>query len=343
MARGGRAWRGWFPVGGELTSGRPDRKEGIYFGAELGPDDPRVSAGLPLHGPNLFPARPAGLRDAVLAYMAAMTDLGHLLASAIARALGLADDWFATHLTADPTVLFRIFHYPPAGADPRATGRGGVVGCGRAHRLRAADDPPPGRHRWLGGAHAQGLDRSAADPRVVRLQPGRHAGAHDGRALPLDPTPGAQPRPGGPGLVRVLLRSVLGCRDRGPAAGGKPGTRRPRRRGGTAPTSTSSPGPTATTYWPRWPRSFPTWVPGSWIGDGTGLTRAARGQSSASDRDEARGHGLRAGEPIASALDGTEPNCLAWCSSGSSPPDAPRRSRSATPPLWLTVADDRCR
>jgi isopenicillin N synthase-like dioxygenase len=115
MARGGRAWRGWFPVGGELTSGRPDRKEGIYFGTELGSDHPRVAAGVPLHGHNLFPTRPAGLRDAVLAYMAAMTDLGHLLASAIARALGLEDDWFATHLTADPTVLFRIFHYPPAG------------------------------------------------------------------------------------------------------------------------------------------------------------------------------------------------------------------------------------
>jgi isopenicillin N synthase-like dioxygenase len=124
MAAGGRAWRGWFPVGGELTSGRPDRKEGIYFGAELGPDHPRVAAGVPLHGPNLFPTRPAGLRDAVLAYIAAMTDLGHLLASAIARALGLADGWFATHLTAEPTVLFRIFHYPPAAATA-ATAPGG--------------------------------------------------------------------------------------------------------------------------------------------------------------------------------------------------------------------------
>jgi isopenicillin N synthase-like dioxygenase len=130
MARGGRAWRGWFPVGGELTSGRPDRKEGIYFGADLGPDHPRVAAGVPLHGPNLFPARPAGLRDAVLAYIAAMTDLGHLLASAIAGALGLGNDWFARHLTADPTVLFRIFHYPPAattGAD-EPLGRGASWG-----------------------------------------------------------------------------------------------------------------------------------------------------------------------------------------------------------------------
>src|SRR5262245_51361170 len=37
MALGGRAWRGYFPVGGELTSGKPDQKEGLYFGAELPP------------------------------------------------------------------------------------------------------------------------------------------------------------------------------------------------------------------------------------------------------------------------------------------------------------------
>src|SRR4051812_35978804 len=35
MAQGGAAWRGWFPLGGELTSGRPDRKEGLYLGTEL--------------------------------------------------------------------------------------------------------------------------------------------------------------------------------------------------------------------------------------------------------------------------------------------------------------------
>ena len=57
MDRGGPAWRGYFPVGAELTSGRPDLKEGLYFGAELGDDDPRVRAGLPLHGRNLFPGR----------------------------------------------------------------------------------------------------------------------------------------------------------------------------------------------------------------------------------------------------------------------------------------------
>lgn len=54
MALGGRAWRGYFRVGDELTSGKPDQKEGVYFGAELPADDSRVLAGTPLHGPNLF-------------------------------------------------------------------------------------------------------------------------------------------------------------------------------------------------------------------------------------------------------------------------------------------------
>ena len=113
MSRGGLAWRGWFPVGGELTSGRPDRKEGVYFGTELTPEDPRVVAGTPLHGPNLFPDEPAGLRDVVLRWIEQVTAVGQALLEGIALGLGLEADWFARHLTADPTVLFRVFHYPP--------------------------------------------------------------------------------------------------------------------------------------------------------------------------------------------------------------------------------------
>jgi isopenicillin N synthase-like dioxygenase len=117
MAHGGRAWRGWFPVGGELTSGVADMKEGFYFGQELPADDPRVRAGTPLHGPNLFPARPAALRDAVLEYIDALTSLGRVLLEGISLALGLDAAWFDRHLTADPVVLFRIFHYPPLPAN----------------------------------------------------------------------------------------------------------------------------------------------------------------------------------------------------------------------------------
>ena len=113
MARGGAAWRGWFPLDGELTSGVPDHKEGIYFGTELAPDDPAVRAGTPLHGPNLFPAHPPGWRPAVLGWMDAMTEVGAALLRAVAVGLGLDADWFERHVTADPTVLLRIFRYPP--------------------------------------------------------------------------------------------------------------------------------------------------------------------------------------------------------------------------------------
>ena len=119
MARGGRAWRGWFPVGGELTSGLPDQKEGLYFGTELPPDDPRVKAGLPLHGANLFPEQVPRLRPLVLEYLDAAARAGQAVLAGIALSLGLDARYFADGATADPTVLFRIFHYPavPAGDD----------------------------------------------------------------------------------------------------------------------------------------------------------------------------------------------------------------------------------
>ncbi len=112
MVRGGRAWRGWFPVGGELTSGLPDQKEGLYFGAELGPEHPRVGANTPMHGSNLFPRYPPELRSAVLEYMEALAGVGQSVLSGIALGLGLEPSWFTEHLTADPLVLFRIFRYP---------------------------------------------------------------------------------------------------------------------------------------------------------------------------------------------------------------------------------------
>jgi len=114
MERGGRAWRGYFPVGAELTSGRPDLKEGLYFGAELPDDDPRVLARLPLHGRNLFPRQIARLRPLVLAYLDALTIAGQAVLAGVALSLGLDSTYFAAGYTADPTVLFRIFHYPPS-------------------------------------------------------------------------------------------------------------------------------------------------------------------------------------------------------------------------------------
>ena len=58
MELGGRAWRGYFRRRRRAHVGKPDQKEGIYFGAELPAGAPRRSlAGTPLHGANLFPER----------------------------------------------------------------------------------------------------------------------------------------------------------------------------------------------------------------------------------------------------------------------------------------------
>lgn len=112
MKLGGKAWRGYFKVGDELTSGKPDIKEGIYFGTELDNTHPKVQAGTPMHGANLFPTQPQDFTNVVLNYMNQVTKVGHLIMKGMALSLGLKADYFNKNYTADPLILFRIFHYP---------------------------------------------------------------------------------------------------------------------------------------------------------------------------------------------------------------------------------------
>jgi isopenicillin N synthase-like dioxygenase len=114
MALGGHAWRGYFPIGDELTSGKPDLKEGIYFGEELDSEDERLKQGLLLHGKNLFPDKIPGFAETVLDYIAQVKQLGHSLMKGVSLSLGLDQHFINTNYTSDPLILFRIFHYPPA-------------------------------------------------------------------------------------------------------------------------------------------------------------------------------------------------------------------------------------
>jgi isopenicillin N synthase-like dioxygenase len=107
LTQGGSAWRGWFPLGGELTSGVPDLKEGYYFGRDLAVD------GRPMHGPNIWPAEPPTMRPLVTEWMATMEPLAQHVLALMAEGLGLAPEFFRNDLTSDPTPLFRIFRYPP--------------------------------------------------------------------------------------------------------------------------------------------------------------------------------------------------------------------------------------
>jgi isopenicillin N synthase-like dioxygenase len=154
MAAAGRAWRGWFPVGGEVTSGVPDRKEGIYFGTEHPPEHPRVLASTALHGHNQFPSGDDSLRRAVSDWMDALRPVADAVMRGIALGLALPVDWFERHLTGNPTILFRIFHYPPSETDTAQWGVGEHTDYGLL-TLLAQDQ--------LGGLQVRAVDGSWID------------------------------------------------------------------------------------------------------------------------------------------------------------------------------------
>ncbi|HUN47041.1 MAG TPA: 2-oxoglutarate and iron-dependent oxygenase domain-containing protein [Stellaceae bacterium] len=118
-------FRGYFPLGGEVTDPAVggDVKEGFDMALDLSPDDPDVRAGKPLHGPNQWPAGPAGFRDALTRYYDALADLGRLISRGLALGLRLPESFFAANLDR-PTAILRVLHYPPQDAPI------GPPGCG---------------------------------------------------------------------------------------------------------------------------------------------------------------------------------------------------------------------
>jgi len=199
MARGGAAWRGFFPVGGELTSGRPDIKEGLYFGSELPADHPRVVAGWPLHGANLWPPQVPELRAAVERYMAEATRAGHALIEGVALALGLEADYFQRHYTAEPTILFRIFHYPvpsPNDAQSRdAEARDAPSRDAESRDAQSRDAEPRDAESWGVGEHSDYglltmLAQDASGGLQVKTPPRTHQGTERGGWIEAPPLPG---------------------------------------------------------------------------------------------------------------------------------------------------------
>ena len=89
-----------------------DLKESYEIGVDLPESHPSVAAGLPLHGPNRWPAEHPWLREASEAYFAATTQLGLRLLRLIAVAQELPEDYFLKFCK-NPMVQMRLFHYPP--------------------------------------------------------------------------------------------------------------------------------------------------------------------------------------------------------------------------------------
>ena len=108
--------RGYFASGEEnldpAKQASGDFKEGVNIGRDLGPDDPDVIAGTPLHGPNQWPDDLPGWRPHMESYYRAMQDLGAKVLAAFALALDMPEEFFADKITKPMTTL-RLLHYPP--------------------------------------------------------------------------------------------------------------------------------------------------------------------------------------------------------------------------------------
>ena len=108
------AYRGYLPIGerGADRARKPDLLESFTIGRELGPDDPAVRAGVPLHGPNQWPEGLPGFREFLLDYHGQLDRLAHRLLVGFALALDLPRDALdASHR--DPINSIRLLHYPP--------------------------------------------------------------------------------------------------------------------------------------------------------------------------------------------------------------------------------------
>jgi isopenicillin N synthase-like dioxygenase len=111
---GGAGQRGYTPFGVETAKGAAlhDLKEFWHVGRDLAPDHP-YRAAMP---DNLWPDEVEGFRPAVAGLYVALDALAGRILRAVARRLGLAEDFFAAP-TADGNSVLRLLHYPPVRAD----------------------------------------------------------------------------------------------------------------------------------------------------------------------------------------------------------------------------------
>ncbi|WP_417279777.1 isopenicillin N synthase family dioxygenase [Celeribacter sp.] len=108
--------RGWAGMGVERLGGQdgtPLSKESFSIGLDLRPDDPRVLAGEPFRGPNVWPDCDQ-FRDVMRDYFKEMLGLGRSLMRAVESDLDLPKDFFKPHFS-EPNATLRLSHTPADG------------------------------------------------------------------------------------------------------------------------------------------------------------------------------------------------------------------------------------
>ena len=107
-------YRGYIPLGfftPNSAIGAADRYEGYKLHAETDATDP-VCANCDLYGPNKWPARPDGFREAVLDYWQECDRVAGILLDALATALEIDPQIFRRAFE-KPLTNLTLLHYPP--------------------------------------------------------------------------------------------------------------------------------------------------------------------------------------------------------------------------------------
>jgi isopenicillin N synthase-like dioxygenase len=94
-----KSYAGYIASGEEITDGVADYSEIFTVTKDLSPEDARVQAGWPCHGPCPWPTR-AGMREAMKAYMDELARCGEVLLGLTEAGLGL-EPGALTKYTAD--------------------------------------------------------------------------------------------------------------------------------------------------------------------------------------------------------------------------------------------------
>ncbi|XP_031567551.1 probable iron/ascorbate oxidoreductase DDB_G0283291 [Actinia tenebrosa] len=103
------AFRGYFHMGAELTAGKPDIKEGFFFGSNEGRESDYA-----MFGENRFPDEKdlPDFKVCIESFMSSLSDLGMKFAQLFAGGLGLKDDFIQTMFN-PPFYNMTLWHYPP--------------------------------------------------------------------------------------------------------------------------------------------------------------------------------------------------------------------------------------
>jgi isopenicillin N synthase-like dioxygenase len=103
-----------------------DLKETLDTGGEHGPDHPEVRANTPLFGPNQLPDLP-GFRETLATYRGQAIEAAQRVQRAMARALGMPDDYIVDLPGGETMYNLRLIHYPPQRTLAPVEGQ---LGCG---------------------------------------------------------------------------------------------------------------------------------------------------------------------------------------------------------------------